>query len=579
MRNELRPVGAVSQRRQAGFEFKTPGKRMKRRQLAICIADPISRRLVEGIAAQLEMEPILLEAGELQEPGRLDAVEILLAEECVAEKFARATGSFEYRRDGLHMALVAVTASMSAEGALLPKREVEQPFAGILPLPQKPAAVLAQLSVILYAHRAYVQRYESALEELSLNRRIFQSVTSGISVADAIAEDLPLVYVNPAFEVMTGYSLEDIVGRNCRFLQQLDRDQLGLTTVRDALKERREVTVVIRNYRKDGTAFWNELSLSPIRDRNGVVTHFVGIQNDVTARIAFEDALRESEKLAAVGRLAASIAHEINNPLASVTNLLYLARREKGDAARDDFLRIAEQELHRVSQLTAQSLRFYKQSTRPHAIQSGDLITAVLDVYTARMSKQKMVLERRDAPSRPVVCLESEVRQVISNLVRNAMDAMWSSGGRLIVRSREATEWRSGRRGVVITVADTGSGMSSETQERLYTAFYTTKGLSGTGLGLWVSSGIVERHQGRLLVKSRQPGNAERGPSTRNQEELGNPHRTSPDRTSQDRTSPDRSSPCGAGGTVFLLYLPYEGMGEARVSAADETPRSRVNFL
>ncbi len=512
---------------------------MKRRQLAISIADPISRRLVEGIAAQLEMEPIALDTAELQQPRRLDAVEILLADECIARKFAEATGDFEYRRDGLHMALVAVTASMSAEGTVLPKREVEQPFAGILPLPQTPSAVLAQLSVILYAHRAYVQRYESALEELSLNRRIFQSVTSGISVADAMADEFPLVYVNPAFEVMTGYSLEEIVGKNCRFLQQWDRDQQGLTAIRDALRERREVTVVIRNYRKDGAAFWNELSLSPIRDRNGMVTHFVGIQNDVTARIAFEDALRESEKLAAVGRLAASIAHEINNPLASVTNLLYLARREKGDTARDDFLRIAEQELSRVSQLTAQSLRFYKQSTRPHAIQPGDLITAVLDVYTAKMSKQRMVLERRDAPCQPVVCLESEVRQVISNLVRNAMDAMWSSGGRLIVRSREATEWRSGRRGVVITVADTGSGMSRETRDRLYTAFYTTKGIGGTGLGLWVSSGIVQRHYGRLLVKSRQRGQA------------------------------DNSSSCGSAGTVFLLYLPYEGIGEARVSAAD----------
>ena len=106
--------------------------------------------------------------------------------------------------------------------------------------------------------------------------------------------------------------------------------------------------------------------------------------------------------------------------------------------------------------------------------------------------------------AQPVVCLESEVRQVISNLVRNSMDAMWVSGGRLMVRSREATEWRSGKRGVLITVADTGGGMSRDTVERLYTAFFTTKGIGGTGLGLWVSSGIVQRHHGRLLVRSRQ---------------------------------------------------------------------------
>jgi PAS domain S-box-containing protein len=371
-------------------------------------------------------------------------------------------------------------------------------------LPQPPALLLAHLSVILYAHRAYVQRYESALEELHLNRRIFRSVTSGISVADALEPDFPLVYVNPAFEVMTGYSLEEVVGRNCRFLQGEDRDQPGLAVIRQALRERRETTAVLRNYRKDGSAFWNELALSPIRDRYGVVTHFVGIQNDVTARIAFEDALRESEKLAAVGRLAASIAHEINNPLASVTNLLYLARGAKAEQAKDEFLKIAERELNRVSQLTTQSLRFYKQSTKPQAISASELITAVLDVYARRMSKQGIVVERRDRAVRTVVCLESEIRQVISNLVRNAMEAMPGYGGRILVRSREGTDWMTGRRGVVILVADNGAGISEEAREKLYTAFFTTKGIGGTGLGLWVSSGIMQRHHGRLLVRSRE---------------------------------------------------------------------------
>jgi signal transduction histidine kinase len=102
------------------------------------------------------------------------------------------------------------------------------------------------------------------------------------------------------------------------------------------------------------------------------------------------------------------------------------------------------------------------------------------------------------------MCLESEIRQVISNLVRNAMDAMWDTGGRLLVRSREATDWHTGNKGVAITVADTGTGMAAETVSKLYTAFFTTKGLGGTGLGLWVSSGVVQRHRGRLTVRSRQ---------------------------------------------------------------------------
>lgn len=497
---------------------------MKREKLAICIADPISRRLVEGTATQLELIPIFLDESDLCNADNLDRVELLLADEPVARRFAESKGVFEYRRDGLPIALVAVTPAVSPDGALLPKREMEQPFDGFLALPQQPATALAQLSVILYAHRAHVLRYESALEELNLNRRIFRSVTSGISVADAMAPDFPLVYVNPAFEVMTGYSLEEISGKNCRFLQRNDRDQPGLTLIREALRDKREVVAVIRNYRKDGSSFWNELSLSPIRDRGGQVTHFVGIQNDVTARIAFEDALRESEKLAAVGRLAASIAHEINNPLSSVTNLLYLARREDRREQKDEFLQTAERELHRVSQLASQSLRFYKQSTKPTEIYPADLITAVLDVYTAKLAKLHIKLERRDSPCEAIVCLESEVRQVISNLVRNSMDAIGGDGGTMVVRSREATEWQTGVRGVVISVADSGAGMSAETRSKLYTAFFTTKGIGGTGLGLWVSSGIVQRHHGRLLVKSREGT---------------------------------------GGGTIFMLFLPYEPVEEA----------------
>jgi len=472
----------------------------------------------------------MLEEHALLNLDTLDSVQLLVADEAVARSFALATGPFDYHRDGLPIALVAVTPALSADGVPMPKREHHHPFDGMLAMPQQPAQLLAQLSVILYAHRAHVLRYESALEELNLNRRIFRSVTSGISVADATRPDCPLVYVNPAFEVMTGYSLEEVEGKNCRFLQRDDRDQPGLTEIRAALRDRREVVAVVRNYRKDGTAFWNELSLSPIRDRTGTVTHFVGIQNDVSARIAFEDALRESEKLAAVGRLAASIAHEINNPLASVTNLLFLARREQQDTMRDNFLLTAERELHRVSQLTTQSLRFYKQSTKPTAIHPRELITAVLDVYSAKLSKMRICLERRDAPCEPVFCLESEVRQVISNLVRNAMDAIGERGGRLLVRSRQSVDWRTGRRGVSITVADTGEGMSRETQSKLYTAFFTTKGMGGTGLGLWVSSGIMQRHHGRLAVRSRQAPRS---------------------------------------GTVFCLFLPYDVAEVAEHAAAE----------
>ena len=320
---------------------------------------------------------------------------------------------------------------------------------------------------------------------------------------------------------MTGYSLEEVLGRNCRFLQGDEHDQPGLTLIREAIRQRTETVAILRNYRKNGEPFWNELSLSPIRNRSGEVTHFVGIQSDITPRVEFEAALRQSEKLAAVGRLAASIAHEINNPLESVTNLLYLGRHENNEAQRDHYLAQAETELKRVSLITHQSLRFYRQSTSQQAVLPTDLLTAVLDMYSSQLLTNAIKVERRDRLAQSIVCLDSEIRQVLNNLIGNAKDAMRGRGGRLLVRTREATEWRSGTRGVVITVADTGVGMSAETLAKLYEAFYTTKGILGTGLGLWVSAEIVNRHRGRLLVHSRQ--------------------------------DPQPS------GTVFQLFLPYQG--------------------
>ena len=421
----------------------------------------------------------------------------------------------------MHPALIAIR-----QRDARPLGEVEDSagiFEGVLLVPEEPAFLLAQLSVILFAHRAYIRRFRSAMEELQLNRRIFRSVTSGISIASATEPDMPLSYVNPAFEIMTGYSFEDVEGKNCRFLQGDEDDQPGLTLIREAIAAKREVVAILRNYRKDGSFFWNELSLSPIKNRLGKVTHFVGIQMDVTSRVEFESALRQSEKLAAVGRLAASIAHEINNPLEAVTNLLYLARESDDMAEVRGYVVQAEEELRRASQITSQSLRFYKQSSRPVAVRPTALLDSVLDLYQGKLTNANIRVERRERMCESIVCLESEIRQVLSNLVRNAIDAMSSSGGgRLIIRSREASEWRSGSRGVLITVADTGSGMSPGTLKSIYTAFFTTKGIGGTGLGLWVSSEIVTRHQGRLGVRSRQS-------------DAGN-------------------------WTVFELYLPFQGL-------------------
>jgi len=480
--------------------------------MGICLQNPIFRRLVEAASVQIDLTPLLLDPDSLDD-ATLCGLELIVADESVARRIRQLLTRNADQGELVNPALLTVSpyadvlesSGLSHSAPTFAERvDDEEAFDGILHLPQTPVALAAQLSVILYANRAFAIRYQPTLDELHLTRRIFRFVTTGISISSANLPDMPLTYVNPAFEVMTGYCLEEVVGKNCRFLQNDFVDQAALVLLRQALANRTEVTVVLKNFRKDGTPFWNELSLSPIRNREGEVTHFVGIQNDVTARVEFEAALRESEKLAAVGRLASTIAHEINNPLESVMNLVYLAQRSDTYEESQAYLVTADRELQRVKLITSQSLRFYKQSSKAQAIGCTELLTSVFNLYQSRLMNGHITLERRDKASQPIVCLESEVRQVLNNLVSNAIDAMYGKGGRLVIRTREGTEWRTNRRGVIFTIADTGSGMSPEVIKSIYKAFYTTKGIGGTGLGLWISSEIVQRHQGRLIVRSTQ---------------------------------------------------------------------------
>jgi signal transduction histidine kinase len=226
------------------------------------------------------------------------------------------------------------------------------------------------------------------------------------------------------------------------------------------------------------------------------------LQGLLEERKRAEAALVQSEKLAAVGRLAASISHEINNPLEAVTNLLYLIRAEDELPDRTKtYLLLAERELARVSQIAGQTLRFHRQSTNPTSVTAEELLDSVVALYQGRLlnARINLLFEHRGATA--INCYEGDIRQVLNNLVGNAIDSM-RTGGRLIVRTHDSVCWHDGRRGIRITIADTGYGMSPEVRQRIFEAFYTTKGLGGTGLGLWISKGIVEKHQGRLSVRS-----------------------------------------------------------------------------
>jgi signal transduction histidine kinase len=242
----------------------------------------------------------------------------------------------------------------------------------------------------------------------------------------------------------------------------------------------------------------------PRRDSHGNVDGIIVLGVDVTEAKRAQEVLVQSEKLNAVGRLASSIAHEINNPLEAVTNLIYLAQMAADSPEAKKYLASAEVELRRVSAIANQTLRFHRQATKAKPTSAAELIDDTLPVYQGRLTNSNVRLERRDRSSLPVTCFDGEIRQVLSNLVANAIDAMSPTGGRLLIRNREGTDWRSGRMGMILTVADTGTGISSDTRVKIFEPFFTTKGMQGTGLGLWISHEIVDRHQGSLMVRSSQ---------------------------------------------------------------------------
>jgi len=217
---------------------------------------------------------------------------------------------------------------------------------------------------------------------------------------------------------------------------------------------------------------------------------------------AAEEALRRSEKLAVAGRLAASISHEINNPLASVTNLLYLIGTSSSLEEAKKHKDIAANELARISEIVTQTLQFYREPSKPTVVHLSEVVNSALILYQSRFAYAEIAVERDFRKCSPIVAMAGELRQVILNLIGNALDAS-NPGGRLKIRVSNTREHRNGARpGVRLTVADTGSGISPGIRKTLLEPFVSTKGDTGTGLGLWISSEIIHRHSGTIQVKS-----------------------------------------------------------------------------
>jgi signal transduction histidine kinase len=242
----------------------------------------------------------------------------------------------------------------------------------------------------------------------------------------------------------------------------------------------------------------------PRRDAEKRIVKWYGTTENIEGRKEAEFATRQSEKLAALGRLANSIAHEVNNPLEAVTNLLFLSQMTDDLPAVKGYLGVADRELRRVAMIAAQTLRFHKQSSAPSPVTCEELIASTMSLFQGRLSETSLRVEMRVRASQPIQCLEGDVRQALANLISNAIDALSPYGGRLLLRGREGTNWANGHKLLVITIADTGQGIDRSVKSQMFKPFVTTKGESRNGLGLWISHDIMARQQGRIRIKSSQ---------------------------------------------------------------------------
>lgn len=337
-------------------------------------------------------------------------------------------------------------------------------------------------------------------EQLLLFKRAVESVRNGICITNPRLPDNPIVYVNDAFLEMTTYQRHQVVGRNCRFLQRDDRDQASIEKIREAIRAEQPITTILRNYRRDGSIFWNELTVSPVHDESGTLINFVGIQNDISAR-------KEAEKR--VSEFYSVISHELRTPLTSINGALSVIADGSAGKVNPQVMRmvsIALENSERLIRLISDILDWKKIESGKFRLNTTNispehLIDSVVEAVKPLSLSAKVKLKKEVSTAAELSVDVDRTLQVLTNLVDNAIK--FSPAESTVTLRAELR----GHDTVRFSVTDQGAGIAPDQLDKLFKVFQQLdssdkRRAGGTGLGLSISRSLVELHGGQIGVDS-----------------------------------------------------------------------------
>lgn len=380
-------------------------------------------------------------------------------------------------------------------------------------VPVVPELLRAKVSIFAELHRKRRQleilnqqlehRVAERTEELRERADLLELASEAIMVRDL---EGTVQFWNSGAEELYGWSREEVLGKNVHELLRTTLPGGNGHAPLDCLTTGRWEGNLVQ-YTRDGHEMVVASRQALKSDGNGLARAVLEINRDITSTLQTEEALRKAERLAAMGRVAGIIAHEINNPLEAIINAFYLLRDHPSlDPEARNYARLGEEELIRVAHIVRQTLGFYRESRQPIGVSIPEILNNVVELQSRHLEVNGIDVEKLYQSDAMIYGFPVELKQVFLNLIGNAVQAM-PDGGQLRLRVREHKDPRTQANGMVVSICDTGSGIKPEDAKRLFEPFFSTKSAKGTGLGLWISKGIVQKYEGTITFRSVRTSN------------------------------------------------------------------------